>query len=88
MSFTNQEKNLIRFISDEFSKIVTDNREYLITATISSDIISKTKTDGIIFPSVQLGGQGGLNIVLSPNAVNSKLYFIRTLGQTLYKNKH
>ena len=87
MSLTSQEKNLIRFISDEFSKIVTDNREYLITATISSDIINKTKTDGIIFPSVQLGGQGGLNIALSPNAVNSKLRFIRTLGQTLYKNK-
>ena len=58
MSLTSQEKNLIRFISDEF-----------------------------IFPSVQLGGQGGLNIALSPNAVNSKLRFIRTLGQTLYKNK-
>lgn len=86
-SFTDLERELIRFISDEFSKVVTDNNEYLISATIASDIISKTEIDGIVFPSVQLGGQSGLNIALSPKAVNSKLRFIRTVGQTLYKNK-
>ena len=57
-----KKKDLIRFISNEFSKIVTDNKEYLISATISSDIINNTEIDGIIFPSVQLGGQAGLNI--------------------------
>ncbi len=86
-SFTVQEKELIRFISNEFSKVVKDNREYLISATISSDIINNTEIDGIVYPSVQLGGQAGLNIALSPVAVNSKLRFVRTLGQTLYKNK-
>lgn len=85
--FTDQEKDLIRFISNEFSKIVTDNKEYLISATISSDIINNTEIDGIIFPSVQLGGQAGLNIALSTKAVNSKLRFIRTIGHTLYKNR-
>ena len=43
--------------------------------------------DGIVFPSVQLGGQAGLNIALIPKAVNRKLRFIRTLEQTLYKNE-
>lgn len=85
--FTDQEKDLIRFISNEFSKIVTDNKEYLISATISSDIINNTEIDGIIFPSVQLGGQAGQNIALSTKAVNSKLRFIRTIGHTLYKNR-
>lgn len=85
--FTDQEKNLIRFISNEFSKVVTDNKEYLISATISSDIINNTEIDGIIFPSVQLGGQAGVNIALSTKAVNSKLRFIRTIDHTLYKNR-
>lgn len=87
LRFTDQEKDLIRFISNEFSKVVTDNKEYLISATISSDIINNTEIDGIIFPSVQLGGQAGLNIALSTKAVNSKLRFIRTIGHTLYKNR-
>lgn len=88
-SFTNQEKDLIRFISNEFSKDVINNKEYLISATISSDIINNPEkaTDGIIFPSVQLGGQAGLNIALSTKAVNSKLRFKRTIGHTLYKNR-
>lgn len=86
--FTDQEKDLIRFISNEFSKVVTDNKEYLISATISSDIINNTEIDGIIFPSVQLGGQAGVNIALSTKAVNSKLRFIRTIDHTLYyKNR-
>lgn len=86
LPFTDQDKDLFRFISNEFSKVVTHNREYLISATISSDIINSTEVDGIIFPSVQLGGQAGLNIALSTKAVNSKLRFIRTTGNTLYKN--
>ena len=87
LSFSSIERDLIRFVSSEFSKVVTDNREYLISATISSDIIDETNIDGIIFPSVQLEGQAGLNIALSPKAVNTKLRFKRTIGQTLYKNK-
>lgn len=62
--FTVQEKDLIRFISNEFSKVVTDNKEYLISATISSDIINNIDIDGVIPPSAQLGGQAGLNIAL------------------------
>lgn len=41
--------------------------------------------DGIVYPSVQLGGQGGVNIALTTKAVNRKLKFRRTLEQTLYK---
>lgn len=78
---------LSKYISSEFSKAVKDDHEYLISATIATDIIHEMKFDGIVFPSVQLGGQAGLNIALIPRTVNRKLRFIRTLEQTLYKNK-
>lgn len=81
-----EEKDLSRFISSEFSKVVKDDYEYLISATIATDIINDMTFDGIAFPSVQLSGQAGLNIALTPKAVNRKLKFKRTLEQTLYKN--
>ena len=43
--------------------------------------------DGIVYPSVPMGGQAGLNIAITPKAVNRKLRFRRTLEQTLYKNR-
>lgn len=79
-------KNLARFISVEFSKQIVSSREYLITSTITSDIVKFMGFDGIVYPSVQLGGQGGLNIALTPTAVDEKLTFIRAFNQTLYKN--
>lgn len=86
-SSSTEEKDLSRFISSEFSKVVKDDYEYLISATIATDIINDMTFDGIAFPSVQLSGQAGLNIALIPKAVNRKLKFKRTLEQTLYKNE-
>lgn len=63
---------------------MTDSNEYLISATIASEICKVY--DGIVFPSVQLGGQAGLNIAIPPIISNKKLRFVRTLRQTLYKN--
>ena len=74
-------------MSEEFSKVVSDNNEYLITASLTTDIINNIDVDGIIYPSVQLSGQAGLNIALSPKAADNKLRFIRTVGQALYKNR-
>ena len=79
--------NVARFISDEFAKPVNRSYEYLITATISNDFINCLGFDGVVYPSAKLGGQAGLNIALSPIAVDTKLSFIRTIQQTLYKNK-
>lgn len=79
-----EQKELAYFISYEFSKNVTDSNEYLISATIASEICMVY--DGIVFPSVQLGGQAGLNIAIPPIISNKKLRFVRTLRQTLYKN--
>lgn len=88
---TLEERTISQFISDEFSKVVKndENYKYLISATVATDIVNDLGVDGIVFPSVQLGGQGGLNIAIKPQAVNNKLKFIRTLEQSLYKrNNH
>lgn len=84
-----EEKEISQFISDEFSKVVKNDEsyKYLISATLATDIINDMGFDGIVFPSVQLGGQGGLNIAIKPQAVNNKLKFVRTIEQSLYKRK-
>lgn len=86
---TLDERTISQFISDEFSKVVKNNENYnyLISATVATDIVNDMGFDGIVFPSVQLGGQGGLNIAIKPHAVNNKLKFIGTLEQSLYKSE-
>jgi len=84
---SDEEKEISKFISSEFAKKVNSNNEYLISATIATDIVKDMGFDGIVYPSVPMGGQAGLNIAITPKAVNRKLRFRRTLEQTLYKNR-
>ena len=86
--FQSNQVDIADFISDEFSKRVAHNEphQYIISATISSDIIRDNDIDGIIYPSVQMQGQCGVNVALLPKAVDEKLEFKRTMLQTLYKN--
>ncbi len=84
---SDEEKEISRFVSAEFAKEVKNDNEYLISATIATDIVKDMNFDGIVYPSVPMGGQAGLNIALTPKTVNRKLRFRRTLEQTLYKNR-
>ena len=84
---SDEEKEISKFISSEFAKKVNSNNEYLISATIATDIVKDMGFDGIVYPSVPMGGQAGLNIAITPKAVNRKLRFHRTLEQTFYKNR-
>lgn len=84
---SDEEKEISKFISSEFAKKVNSNNEYLISATIATDIVKDMGFDGIVYPSVPMGGQAGLNIAIASKAVNRKLRFRRTLEQTLYKNR-
>ena len=81
------EKKIARFISDDFSKNVSCDKEYMISATLSKEILDNMGFDGVVYPSVRLSGQCGLNIALSPSAADSKLDFIQVASQVLYKNK-
>ena len=84
---SDEEKEISKFISSEFAKKVNSNNEYLISATIATDIVKDMGFDGIVYPSVPMGGQAGLIIAITPKAVNRKLRFRRTLEQTFYKNR-
>lgn len=83
---TAEDIQLAEYISSEFCKVVSDSKDYLISATIATDVVNGMEKDGIIYPSAQLDGQAGLNIALTPKSVNKKLKFVRTLEQTIYKN--
>lgn len=85
--YSKESVDIARYISKEFSKVVVDNRDYLISATLSNDCIHGMGYDGIVYPSVQLAGQAGLNIALSSTAVDTKLGFWRVLEHGYYKNK-
>lgn len=81
------EIKLAQFISDDFSKRIIDNKEYMLSATLTTEIINDMGFDGVVYPSVKLSGQCGLNIALKPSSVDSKLEFTHVVDQVLYKNK-
>lgn len=86
LSSSARNPEILHFISKEFSKVVANCQEYLISATVATDLVTDMGYDGIVYPSVPMGGQAGMNIVLTPKAVNRKLQFVKVLEQTLYKN--
>lgn len=74
-----------KFISSEFSKKVHNSRDYLISATISNDLIEDCGMDAIIYPSVRVKGKYGLNIAISPEATDNKLRFNKVTEVNLHK---
>lgn len=72
-----------RFVADEFSKPVENDYEYLISAAIADAYVHQTNFDGIIYPSVRLGGQSGMNIALKPEIADSSLV-LHNVGELVY----
>jgi len=85
-SSSEEEINLAHLISDDFSKPVFNDKEYMISATLTTEIIADMGFDGVVYPSVRLSGQAGLNIALKPSVADAKLDFIQVAEQVLYKN--
>ena len=69
---------LIEYMSNEIAKNITNNKDYFKIANFVNYLLYiniRTKdSDGIIFPSVAAEGQG-FNVVLKPEAADSKLKF-------------
>ena len=72
-----------RFVADEFSKPVENDYEYLISAAIADAYVHQTNFDGIMYPSVRLGGQAGMNIALKPEIADSSLV-LHNVGELVY----
>ena len=75
-----------RFVAEEFSKVVENEYDYLISAAIADAYVNRVKFDGIAYPSVRMGGQAGMNLALKEDIADERLMLYRTAEMTLYKN--
>ena len=75
-----------RFVAEEFSKVVENEYDYLISAAIADAYVNRVKFDGIAYPSVRMGGQAGMNLALKADIADERLMLYRTAEMTLYKN--
>lgn len=76
-----------RFVAAEFSKKVDNDYEYLISATIADEYVHQSNFDGVMYPSVRIGGQAGMNIALKHNMADSSLALHNVGELVYYKNR-
>lgn len=83
------ERRVGQIIDREFSKVVDDNRDYLITATLVHDMLFdfNEDIDAVLYPSVQTRGDLGLNIAIKPETADKKLRLHHVIDQTHYRHK-
>lgn len=72
-----------RFVAAEFSKPVENDYEYLISAAIADAYVHQSNFDGVMYPSVRIGGQAGMNIALRPDVADSSLT-LQNVGELVY----
>ena len=75
----------LKFISEEFSKKVINSDDYKISAAYTNIVLTHPDVNGISYPSVQTE-YFGVNIVLTPEAVDKYLKPIVCSTQIVYKN--
>lgn len=74
----------IKFISEEFSKKVSNDDDYKISAAYTNLALLHPDVNGISYPSVQTE-YAGINVVLTPEAVNKFLKPIICSTLIVYK---
>lgn len=90
-NLTDNQIRLSRLINHEFTKVVANNNEYLISASIAHDIFYKIESpngigwDAIIYPSVQTHGRAGLNVIIRPDVVDRCLRMNHILELSHFK---
>lgn len=78
--------DFLKFISEEFSKKVTDNENYKISAAYMNIVMMHPDVRGIVYPSVQTD-YFGINIVVPPKTVDEFINPKISSTFTLYKNE-
>ena len=78
---------LAEFVSSQFAKRIQegDNAQYMISAFFAHNSLSTEP--GIIYPSTQVDGKLGFNVVLTPQTVKNNLSFCGAEWRVLYKAK-
>lgn len=77
-----------KYFSREFSKKNEEGADYnyLISAIFTEVVTTDHAFDGVMYPSVQVGGQLGFNVAITPNAVNNKMKLVMAYETHIKKN--
>lgn len=69
---------LAKYFAKEFSKKNEDGFDYnyLISAIFTEVVTTDHAFDGVMYPSVQTGGQLGFNVAITPDAVDKKMKLV------------
>lgn len=86
-----ENEETIRLISNFFAKefakqTINFEYDYLISAIFSEIVTNELNYDGVMYPSVQTGGQLGFNVAIKPEVVNKNLKLEKVGESILYKN--
>ena len=74
------------FFAKEFAKEDIKNEyDYFLSAIFSEIVTNELNYDGIMYPSVQAGGQLGFNVAIKPEIVDKNLKIDLVGESTLYK---
>lgn len=85
-----EEKNnlIMKFLAEELSKKgIINDYDYFLFAVFSEFVTSDLGYDGIMYPSVQAGGDLGFNVAITPKAVDENLNLNIIVESTLYKKR-
>lgn len=79
----------VDYVTEEFSKPVAPNEryKYKISAVIADCMMYMSGLDGVIYPSVQVGGEAGMNIALKKECVDEVLW-LNNVVELVYYQKH
>lgn len=91
--YTPQQIEFSCFLNQEFSKVVNpdENYKYKITAQICHDAFYVLEDnigqhfDAIVYPSVQMGGQAGLDIAIRPDVADEVLQLSNIIETSFFK---
>jgi hypothetical protein len=79
---------IANFFAKEFSKEqIGNDYDYFLSAIFSEFVVTELNYDGVMYPSVQAGGQIGFNVAIKPEVVNRRLQLDLIAESTLYKKK-
>jgi hypothetical protein len=79
---------IANFFAQEFSKEQIENDyDYFLSAIFSEFVVNELNYDGVMYPSVQAGGQIGFNVAIKPEVINQRLQLDLIAESTLYKKK-
>lgn len=78
-----------KYFAKEFSKKNEDEADYnyLISAIFTEVVTTDHALEGVMYPSVQAGGEYGFNVAITPKSVDTKMKLVLAYETHLIKNR-